>query len=68
MIFEDPGQVRLRLEAIAKAQSLGLKVKVVTGDYLETTIAVLNKLRIQDSRLKIQEIEVFALRCRRRGN
>ena len=59
VIFEDPVRPAAA-EAIAKAQSLGLKVKVVTGDYLETTIAVLNKLRIQDSRLKIQEIEVFA--------
>lgn len=59
VIFEDPVRPAAA-EAIAKAQSLGLKVKVVTGDYLETTIAVLNKLKIQDPRLKIQEIEIYA--------
>lgn len=59
VIFEDPIRPAAA-QAIAKAQSLGLKIKVVTGDYLETTKAVLNKLKSQESRVKSQEIEVFA--------
>ena len=44
VIFEDPVRPAAA-EAIAKAQSLGLKVKIVTGDYLETTMAVVRKLQ-----------------------
>jgi len=58
-IFEDPVRPAAA-EAIAKAQSLGLKVKVVTGDYLETTMAMLQKLKIKNLKLKIDEIEIFA--------
>jgi Ca2+-transporting ATPase len=69
VIFEDPVRPAAA-EAIARAQSLGLKVKVVTGDYLETTMAMLQKLKIsgkarsgsagKNSNIKIDEIEVFA--------
>ncbi|MBI5356561.1 cation-transporting P-type ATPase [Candidatus Collierbacteria bacterium] len=59
VIFEDPIR-SAAAEAIAKAQALGLKVKVVTGDYLETTKAVLEKFRIQNSEFRIKDIEIFA--------
>jgi len=58
-IFEDPIRPAAA-EAIAKAQALGMTVKIITGDYLETTMAVVKKLKIQSVKIKVEEIEIFA--------
>ncbi len=59
VLFKDPIRP-VAAEAIVKAQALGLQVKIVTGDYLETTMAVVNKLKVKSEKLKVDEIEVFA--------
>jgi len=59
VVFEDPVRAGVA-DTLVKAQGLGLKLKVITGDYEETTLAVVSKLKAQNSKLKIKEIEVFA--------
>jgi Ca2+-transporting ATPase len=59
VVFEDPVRAGVA-DALVKAQGLGLKLKVITGDYEETTLAVVSKLKAQNSKLKIKEIEIFA--------
>ena len=53
LLYEDP--VRPEVEQVLKeCQTAGIKVKIITGDYLETSIAVLEKLGI-----KIKKDEVI---------
>ena len=59
VVFEDPVRVGVA-DALVKAQGLGLKLKVITGDYEETTLAVVSKLKTQNSKLKTDEMEIFA--------
>lgn len=47
VLFEDPVREGVA-ESLAEAQQLGLKINIVTGDYRETTEAVIRKLKVQD--------------------
>ena len=47
LIYEDPIRRGVK-EALKECQQAGIKVKVVTGDYLSTSLAVLKKLGIED--------------------
>ena len=58
LIYEDP--IREGVEASLKeAQKAGITVKVITGDYPSTALAVLKKIKIKidDSRLQVMEGE-----------
>ena len=56
LLYEDP--VRPEVEQVLKeCQTAGIKVKIITGDYLETSIAVLNKLGIKIKRDEVIEGE-----------
>lgn len=43
LVYEDPVRVSVK-EALQECQKAGIKVKVITGDYLPTALAVLEKL------------------------
>ena len=47
LIYEDPIRRGVK-EALKECQQAGIKVKVITGDYLSTSLAVLKKLGIED--------------------
>jgi len=51
LVFEDPIREGVA-EMIQKCYQAGLKIKVITGDYPETAMAILSKLKIQNSKLK----------------
>ncbi len=56
LIYEDP--IRLGVEASLKeAQKAGVTVKVITGDYASTAMAVLAKLKIRIDNHKLQVME-----------
>ena len=59
IVFEDPVREGVA-EALAHAQKLGLKIHVITGDYLPTTEAVVKKLKAQSSKLKLEAITIHA--------
>jgi Ca2+-transporting ATPase len=52
LLFEDPVREGVQ-EALEECQRAGIKVKVITGDYPATGMAVLNKLKIKNKKLKI---------------
>lgn len=55
LAFEDP--VRLEVKtALSACKKAGIKIKVITGDYKETAVAVMNKLEIVGEKLKGEEI------------
>ena len=55
LIFEDP--IRKDVGAVLKScQKAGIKLKVITGDYCGTAVAVLNKLGIVNGQLKDENI------------
>lgn len=47
LIYEDPIRLGVK-QALEECQQAGIKVKVITGDYLETAIAVISKLGIKN--------------------
>lgn len=47
LVYEDPIRLGVK-EVLGKCQKAGVKVKVITGDYLNTAMAVLKKLGIGD--------------------
>jgi len=55
VVFEDPVR-RGITEAFRTTQKAGIKIKVITGDYLETAKAVLHKLHILDGQLKPEQM------------
>lgn len=58
LLYEDP--VRPEVEQVLKeCQTAGIKVKIITGDYLETSIAVLEKLGIKIKRDEVIEGEML---------
>ena len=59
LIFDDPVREGVGA-ALAQAQKLGLKIHVVTGDYLPTTEAVIKKLQATSNKLQVGEIKIHA--------
>ncbi|MCJ7804676.1 HAD-IC family P-type ATPase [Patescibacteria group bacterium] len=53
LIYEDPIRTGVK-EALEECQQAGIKVKVITGDYLETAIAVIAKLGIKNHQKVIE--------------
>ena len=49
LLFDDPVRAGVG-DALVHAQKLGLKIHVITGDYLPTTEAVVEKLKAQSSK------------------
>jgi len=47
LVYEDPIRKGVK-EALKECQQAGIKVKVITGDYLETALAVISKLGIEN--------------------
>jgi len=56
LAFEDPVRMEVK-SALAACRKAGIKIKVITGDYKETAIAVINK--VQGSRFKVQAGEIM---------
>ncbi|MBI4034769.1 MAG: cation-transporting P-type ATPase, partial [Candidatus Chisholmbacteria bacterium] len=56
VIYEDPVRQSVT-EALVAAQKAGIKVKVITGDYRETAVAVLRRLGIEVAGTEIMEGE-----------
>ena len=54
LIYDDPVRQGVK-EAFFKCQKAGIKIKIITGDYLSTAIAVLEKLKIKEGKLKRSE-------------
>ncbi|MFC1727085.1 cation-translocating P-type ATPase [Patescibacteria group bacterium] len=54
--FEDPIRLEVK-EALRACRKAGIKIKVITGDYRETAMAVLRKLDLVESDQKIETIE-----------
>jgi len=55
LIYEDPPRKGVK-EALEECQKAGIKVKVITGDYLPTALAVLEKLKVKSEKLKVDEV------------
>jgi len=55
LLFEDPVRMAVK-PALAACQRAGIKVKVITGDYKNTAIAVLKKLELADHSLKDEQV------------
>jgi len=47
LVYEDPVRRGVK-EAFRECQQAGIKVKVITGDYLETALAIISKLGIKN--------------------
>jgi len=47
LIYEDPIRIGVK-QALKECQQAGIEVKVITGDYLETALAIINKLGIKN--------------------
>ncbi len=47
LIYEDPIRTGVK-QALKECQQAGIKVKVITGDYLETALAVIKRLGVKD--------------------
>lgn len=55
IVFEDP--VRLGVsQALSEAKKAGIEVKVITGDYKETAMAVVEKLGINGEKLEANQV------------
>jgi len=69
MLFEDPIRPGVA-EALKECRSAGIKVKVITGDYPGTAVAVLNKLKIKNKQNlisgEIEKLKIFAGRSGRK--
>ena len=59
LIYDDPVRTGVG-GALAHAQKLGLKIHVITGDYLPTTEAVIKKLKVNSEKLKVEEMTIHA--------
>jgi len=55
LAFEDPVRMEVK-SALAACRKAGIKIKVITGDYKETAIAVINKLQVVSGKLQDKEI------------
>jgi P-type Ca2+ transporter type 2C len=55
LLFEDPVRTEVKT-ALKKCSKAGIKVKVITGDYRNTAVAVLNKLEIEGGNIKENSI------------
>ncbi|MBU0618714.1 HAD-IC family P-type ATPase [Patescibacteria group bacterium] len=55
LLYEDPVRPGVA-EALAEARQAGIDIKVITGDYQETAMAVVNKLKIHPKNLKADEV------------
>lgn len=55
LVFEDPVRSSVK-QAIGDAMNAGVSVKVITGDYKETAMAVLSKLFDEDHKLRDDEV------------
>ncbi|MCJ7828076.1 HAD-IC family P-type ATPase, partial [Patescibacteria group bacterium] len=55
VLFEDPVRVEAK-ESLRQCRQAGIKVKVITGDYRNTAVAILNKLEVTGGELKDHEI------------
>jgi len=55
LIYEDPPRKGVK-EALEECQKAGIKVKVITGDYLPTALALLEKLKVKSEKLKVNEM------------
>lgn len=55
LLFEDPVRLEVK-QALKTAQLAGIKIKVITGDYRNTAISVLNKLEINGGQLKDEQV------------
>jgi Ca2+-transporting ATPase len=55
LLFEDPVRAEVK-ETLRLCRRAGIKVKVVTGDYRHTAVAVLNKLEIGGGSIKDNQI------------
>ncbi|PIS08781.1 hypothetical protein COT75_04845 [Candidatus Beckwithbacteria bacterium CG10_big_fil_rev_8_21_14_0_10_34_10] len=51
LLFEDPVRLEVK-KSLAECQRAGIKVKIITGDYKNTALAVLRKLGLADGSLK----------------
>lgn len=47
LIYEDPVRQGVK-EALKECQQAGIKVKVITGDYLETALAIMSKIGLKN--------------------
>ncbi len=47
LIYEDPIRIGVK-QTLKECQQAGIKVKVITGDYLETALAIISKLGIKN--------------------
>jgi Ca2+-transporting ATPase len=59
LIYDDPVRAGVG-DALAHAQKLGLKIHVITGDYLPTTEAVVRKLVAGSLKLEVDKIIIHA--------
>jgi len=55
LVFEDPVRAGVG-ESLKAAIKAGIKVKVITGDYRNTAVAVFEKLQVTRGKLKAEEI------------
>ncbi|MBN1263640.1 MAG: HAD-IC family P-type ATPase [Candidatus Pacebacteria bacterium] len=55
LLFEDPVRAEVE-ESLRLCRQAGIRVKVITGDYRHTAVAVLDKLKVSGSRLKTGQI------------
>lgn len=55
LLFEDPVRLEVK-QALKTARLAGIKIKVITGDYRNTAISVLNKLEINGGQLKDEQV------------
>jgi Ca2+-transporting ATPase len=62
LAYEDPVREGVK-QALQECQAAGIKVKVITGDYLSTSLAVLKKLDIKDHQrvLEGEQLEKMSL-------
>ncbi len=60
LAFEDPVRIEAK-ETLNACKKAGIKIKVITGDYKETAIAVLKKLGLISKGKKIEVIEGYEL-------
>jgi len=55
LVYEDPPREGVK-EALFECQRAGIKVKVITGDYLPTALALLEELKVKSEKLKVNEV------------
>jgi P-type Ca2+ transporter type 2C len=53
LIYEDPIRIGVK-QALEECQQAGIDVKVITGDYLETALAIIKKIGIKDHQKAIE--------------